>query len=660
VVRHRTGVVVAGSLVLLCLGAVPATAATNRSGNPWPVRLSEPGRTTFNAVSCATTLVCTATGIGVSGFTSIFGTVDGGTTWARETDPVPVADVERLTCPTPTFCMAEVDPEQSAPAVEFMTTTDGGATWAVRSELASLAAVELLACVSDTTCYAWDAGSLVVTRDGGSTWSDGASMGFTYGASCPTTTTCYFASLNQTSQSVVDETTDGGATVRAVVTTDGYDALSCPSAGSCAVASVGQFLETDDDGATWTIRAAPPLTRSVDALVCSSLATCTASGAAGGSQVATTTDAGASWATTTLSPAVGASSPSSEPPLACPAASSCFLVGGFIATNTIDEEVGGAWIPRTATTGLSPIEAVACPTPETCVGVGPGIAERSTDRGVAWTRVATSPGPGDTVSAVDCPTATRCLAVGAGPSGRRADAYVSTDAGRSWRELPLEDVWPPMTDLACASAATCLVTTSGAAPVTLLRSIDGGQSWRPVALPAVLARLDTVSCVSSLVCRAGGAVPGGEGQVLVSTSAGRHWSVRSNLPRPVLALSCVTAADCGALVAANYGSSTVDNAFFEESRDFGRTWTGSTNSEPYGPGSALSCDRAACAQVVSFADAGPTVSWLEVTVDGGGTWSTYTPADASSLRGLARLPGRSAWIAGGSNDTSGPFILSSP
>lgn len=323
------------------------------------------------------------------------------------------------------------------------------------------------------------------------------------GFSCPSTTTCYavnFENPGPNGASEVVVTTDGGETwspsaLPVALTGPGPAALSCVDASTCAllgVTSAGSpiFLETTNGGATWQQEAGPTgMGASVGTrLVCTSSSTCVGVTGGGGPVTATsslvtanalspfafaTSDAGATWTTSSL--------PSGFVPgdLQCSSAEDCVASGGGVA-------------------GVA--------------GNGAGFAF-TTDGGATWT--ATSVQLSTVLGGLrqlSCSASGTCLSNVVSPGAGTSSLLSSSDGGATWSS-ETETGLPEglVTALSCTAGSTCwaggVVNTapkvsavSLGAPGFIASTTDGGATWQSSPLPVGVGAVMEVSCPTSTAC----------------------------------------------------------------------------------------------------------------------------------------------------------------
>ncbi|HEY5025110.1 MAG TPA: IPT/TIG domain-containing protein [Acidimicrobiales bacterium] len=315
-------------------------------------------------------------------------TSDAGQTW--KTLDSPQLDIAFSTpfidCPDADHCVAVGGPEQiPGGTAHAIYTSDGGETW--KNSIVSTTGDDPsgLWCVSDDRC--------LVTEEG-----------------------------NDTTNSQVDITTDGGATWTAspkiepngpgiTAAAFGLSHIVCPSATECvAVAEEDYFTDTPpvpvevaydtfasstDGGMTWHQMALPT---GGGAVACPSSTHCLMASDQAVESL-TTTDGGASW-TITNEPVPGLDYSFSD--ISCPTTMECVAVQFFPSSNAdaiyTSNDEGSTWDSQPIATAFKAtdieLDSVSCPSPTSCwtvgsvpssTGAGDGsIILHSLSGGVAW------------------------------------------------------------------------------------------------------------------------------------------------------------------------------------------------------------------------------------------------------------------------------------
>jgi photosystem II stability/assembly factor-like uncharacterized protein len=287
------------------------------------------------------------------------------------------------------------------------------------------------------------------TTDGGTSWSTvtlPSGTGPVVGLTCPTIATCEGLAWTNPFQSTdaapwtdygnyqgieptqFIETTDDGATWTTSSYPDALDArsLSCSDANTCvatgAIASVtssgnpdfatqGLVLTTSDGGASWTPATIPSSVAIVADPTCPTTETCYATGDAttNGSVVLSSDDGGSTWDTVPLPASLTGAQLTS---ISCPTTTSCALSG---------ELPGGVQIAR----GTNGYSFVGGPkgeySPVSGPGSGPAMIVSTDDSGTTWTTQTFGWREADgnqlvSTTQVSCSSPDDCLAIGGSSS----------------------------------------------------------------------------------------------------------------------------------------------------------------------------------------------------------------------------------------------------
>ena len=245
-------------------------------------------------------------------------------------------------------------------------------------------------------------------------------------------------------------------------------------------------------------------------------------------------------------------------------------------------------LPAETTYWPGQIDAVSCQAPGVCNVVGHtqvsapngGTADelvflRTTDGGAHWTTsilpeqssetsFQVTMASGESVS-MACPTTNDCVVVGNlfsiyNPSRGVVDTWRTNDAGQTWHENRVPNVFGLTSGVTCPDTANCwMIPQASPDPGTgkypllgnFLHSADGGVTWKPVpppilatpGLPTPVAGWDSISCVSNKICYVGGA------EIAETSDGGASWR-KVSLPSQVggvLAISCNEDQSCVAL-----------------------------------------------------------------------------------------------------------------
>jgi len=166
----------------VCLGAGQGAARSTDGGATW--QAVPTGLSTVSNVSCTTTeLACLE--IGPSSQTV---STDSGETWTPESSNLPAgaSDVETISCPGPTQCMAVGPPPSGAGSpITAVITASGGTGWEVQTgpsgfknpPTTAFVPYPSVSCASVSSCVVVGTGTagpqVSVTNNGGETWTDG-------------------------------------------------------------------------------------------------------------------------------------------------------------------------------------------------------------------------------------------------------------------------------------------------------------------------------------------------------------------------------------------------------------------------------------------------------------------------------------------------------
>lgn len=316
--------------------------------------------------------------------------------------------------------------------------------------------------------------------------------------------------------------------------------------------------------------------------------------------------------------------------LVCTTSTSCVVVGhvddGLVLEVTTD--AGASWATSTPP-GTVNSTSITCPMATTCAALaktatGSAMVE-TTDLGATWTSV---PFPGEaftTASTLSCTTALDCVAVALSADGT-ASSYATTDGGATWTTsaLPIGSIPPAaleVTGLSCHGASCTLLASamaqgpSSSGYVALaLTSDDAGSTWSTGTVPSGFDPGYDVSCATALDCMAVGTGADGAPAVIATADGGATWTtttepVSADAGSAFLNWDSCTQTSCwvsgGALAASQSGGSS---GFLDETTDLGATW-GAT-SLPQGVtsiGNVACVDASTCYALGAKAqDSGPS------------------------------------------------------
>jgi photosystem II stability/assembly factor-like uncharacterized protein len=439
--------------------------------------------------------------------------------WQLVKLPMQGDDVRDVSCPSRRDCYVLVSggAKTSSPPNYVLASHDGGTSW-VRTALAAPGNVSAIECSSPSVCVILgDTGTLLVTGNGGVTWSNRSlkmqssgidDQDFT-GIACPTKQVCFLVDNWS-----VRRSDDGGMTWKVLAlpsTLSGFINVGCSDARTCVVSGEnGLVIRTTDGFRTWQSKNLGDLT--FNGVACPSLQTCIVSGsssASGSDGIYVTHDEGKTWGESVS----GAGYAYLD--LSCSDSSFCATPDtGSVAIST---DSGDTWYSSTISQLGSDIRGISCPAVNACMVVAAdgqafvssgwsgssqspmGQARKiakTTPRGFVTIRdeqsgaqlhsLALAGIPGRVV--VDSPTHHAFIAVASPDDGSSAVDVVDTQTGVLVRQDPLNG---PIQDIALLSSVGRVFVVSG--PV--IRTIDAktGRLDPEALLPCLSPRNLTTS-----------------------------------------------------------------------------------------------------------------------------------------------------------------------
>lgn len=443
---------------------------------------------------------------------TVLATVDGGRTFSRRTS-LPPGEIGDLQCLSTSTCFALT-------GGSIQRTTDGAVSWTpvatANAQLNDLEAVDA------TTLFAAGNGqTLLVSSDGGSTWTKKALAGVAQAnlssIRCASSTTCLAATVQRDR---LIRTTDGGETATSVVTsTEPTVAVEFASGTrALAVGVLGHAKISDDGGASWAA-VGTRIPGSFSVLEGASADVAYAGGVQG--VLARTANGGQTW--TNVSP------PTSQTieDIAAPSASRLFVLaaGTLQRSDNAGEsyrllDVGAPIVPR----------SVAAVDAEHVIVAGRRGVRRSFDGGETFLAISDSDFRGANLTHADV----------AGPAfvayGPRR-LLVSPNRGLSWRRVRLPK-GVGIRQVSFVSISTgYLLDTRG----NVWRTANEGRRWSK--LTSIGRRVARIGFADA---RRGHAVIGGFGRspwgfVLATSDAGRTWRPQLVSPTPLTALDAAGA-----------------------------------------------------------------------------------------------------------------------
>lgn len=313
VARPRTAVSVLQAVscpsVATCHTVGGATViGTIDGGTNWTVASSPPNAFDLTDTACVSAKTCWVIGSDNSDAGAVYKTVDGGTTWRVQSAVIPGGFFLAISCASRVVCVA------TGNTGAVFTTGDGGRSWHGQS-LTDATLINGIDCPTTMVCEAVGyrgrdgvTGVALRTTDGGDTWTPQAlpaSVQFPTSVSCPSIDACVAVGQEtihsgSTQVGVIVTTADGGTTWRRRQVPDGYTDLlgvACPAAEVCEAVGDGPqaVLGTVDGGRTWTPQG--PGTAALNGISCPNATTCVAVGQtnAGRAAIYRTTNGGHAW-----------------------------------------------------------------------------------------------------------------------------------------------------------------------------------------------------------------------------------------------------------------------------------------------------------------------------------------------------------------------------
>ena len=575
-------------------------------------------------LACPSASTCLVLGFeAVDSHVEIARTTDAGAKWTLIPLPTSLFSSDTppsLACLSTTTCLAISSASNNTTGV-ILRSTDAGSTWALSKPTTFL--LDWISCASATSCGVLGAGSIVLTSNGGKTWSTKtmpAKAADTAELACPTPSTCLASGF---SSSAIWATADAGTVWHASTLPGaaGVANLSCGSASACEAVGIAaengqpaRMWRTTTAGSSWKSQPVPPegngfvkayaASVALDSVVCRGSDDCLLFGTAQARFISfyvfgfvpRTLNGGGKWTQPPLPTGVGRLGA-----VSCASISVCEAVGSLptgIFLGTTHE--GSSWVLQLETVlevGGSYLD-VACSNAKDCVAVGAadtgptsgvGAIATTTDGGAKWS---TKQVPSAfTLSGVACPSAKVCFAVGFASTLDSASLLATTDGGSKWTEQSLPAGVGRLTDVACASIKSCEAvgdSTTGQAPVII--GTSNGSVWKKQSLPKGLPAnqdLDAVACPTTKVCVAGGGGIRGPGILLGTVTAGASWRLQK-VPAGVGELFDVS---CGSVKVCEAGGQNLSGASGVTlgTSNSGTSWKLQPLPAGVGPLSGLSC-----------------------------------------------------------------------
>ena len=359
----------------------------------------------LTGVDCVSALRCWAAGstLGTAGApngAAVVTTVDGGATWTIQPIPSAVGYLSDISCSDRHYCAAVGQVTQTSDGQgAIITTSDGGSTWTAATVPSTVSDVTAIDCQADRRCMAIGtvaAGSAaLVSSAPGAAWTQlgtlPAGLNGASGISCPDSHDCW-VTISQavdvdhvTGQVVL--TADGGSTWSTTATpkTVGYlNDIVCARGTAGQTGPPSTSTTTSVPGSTTTTPPPPTSTTTtvpagVSGTWCVAVGTTASTGTGtrtGHGVILTTTDGGTLWSSQVVS-----ATSASLMGVSCPAFKTCVAVGSAVGLapeaglSILTGPVGHPWKRAAAVTSPQVLTAVSCLSLSDCVLVGESISQ---------------------------------------------------------------------------------------------------------------------------------------------------------------------------------------------------------------------------------------------------------------------------------------------
>lgn len=379
--------------------------------------------------------------------------------------------------------------------------------------------------------------------------------------------------------------------------------------------------------------------------------------------VAVSSDAGANWATKTITSLVDNGIFEASSCKGSGATAVC-VAGGQLDTNApilaASTDSGDTWITKTPT-GIIPAFATYYSTSctgsdvtATCIAAGENQTDTapflvaSTDGANNWVvQTITSAPTTGYLNGASCTGTTStaiCAVAGQDLDTNGPLVAVTTNGATSWEvktitDAPATAIYNAVDCSGTGSTAICVaVGQEDATNPTMAISTDGASTWalKNIAGAPATGILRGVSCTgteSSAICATVGQQSGTAPFVAVSTDGANNWAEKTVTSIPaagILYSASCTGTGATAICVAVGKDTTNDRALIVQSVDGGATWT-TVTSPVFAAGSvfnATKCTGNDTTAVCSAAGGTATATYLASTLDGGTTWTVKTVTGA--------------------------------
>jgi hypothetical protein len=669
-------------LVVIGTGGMPARAAGfGQAASSYVTNSAEalPGSTAWRAVAsyvappdsiaiaCPSSSVCYSAGENSSRFGSILESSDGGADWTSQSVPSGTGYLSAIACPSTVECFAVGDASTSEP--EILATFDSGLTWMAQPAAGEGPAG--IACPSTTSCYVVElGGEILSTGNSGLTWTSQtvASVTSLNGIACPSASSCYAVGQSTVGNGSIVMTSDAGSTWTndALPTGTGLlDAIACPSTTQCVAVGeqgtteTGEALSTTDSGSSWTALAGPMDTLTLRGISCPSITTCYSVDFNG--NLFSTSDAGASWDTGTRTDSMTSITCMSDTQCVASSSNNFLLNMGILST----VNSGTTWTPDALPEGTTGPKAIVCPSQTECMAIGRdstigGIVFISSDSGVDWTeRVLPNNAPNLQLTGIACPSSLICYISGMEDYPDFSSfVFKTTNGGNTWGQSAV-NIAP--IGIACPSTSNCFM----ASVYGLASSTDSGANWTYQNFPLDMVDVSAIACPTLTSCFVAGANAQINGFVAQTSNAGATWRIDA-LPSGAESFASITCLSATACLAAGQSQNNVGGGDILRTTDGGLrwTWSGRAFGKDVLPSTinSVACTSTSVCYAVGLGSQDQTDSYggglILVSTNGGKSWTPETiPSGTRELNGVACLTVSDCIAVGAGPDTIGALFI---
>jgi|GEM_PF-959295 len=368
----------------------------------------------------------------------------------------------------------------------------------------------------------------------------------------------------------------------------------------------------------------------------------------------------------------------------CPTVSTCIaLTSASDGTSDVllSTNGGASWTIKALPSDINNLYSVECASSRVCYVAagdsgGPyqqeGTILKTSNGGATWIQQHV-PTKAAIVDAVSCSSTTECVAVGS-TDGLSQIAVGTSNGGTTWSVLR---IFPNLTDLNgvdCTSSLTCIAVGDRDGPSAtgtvgaVISTADGGKTWTEHGLPHNTYSFNAITCSTSSDCVAvgtfltSGAHASYDAQVITTSDAGAHWTLRrTEGTSDLTGVQCTSPLDCMAVGDELEHGSRIERAEVLYSTDGGQSWVTHMLRGVSGIVDGLSCTAQSSCELVGTQrpanGAYPGSGFAGSTTNGGASWSRQTlPTGIDDLFGVS-CGSRHVCIAVGANQASGQAVV---